>query len=144
MIQEEYICEYCGNNLVMKRFSKTKKNNNRYEEELYCYECLHQPFNNNCKCNKCEINNKRLEVERELKQKEDEKKQRLMVEEVYSINKLSPLNYDELTFTHKVFLGSILRVLLSEDLSTVNPINTADRKISPTEKFLIHMIDDYT
>lgn len=139
LFMDNYSCEYCNTSLAMKRLSKSNTNKNRFESELFCIECNHSPYLENCICNKCKLSKVKLEHEKKLKQEDLKKKRKEEILKVYSLNSYKQLDYSDLTFKEKVYLGSVVRELLAEDLSVILPFCTAGRKIAPTDSLLSNM-----
>lgn len=53
------------------------------------------------------------------------------IKKVYDLN-IVPVNYSELNFREKVFLGALLRTSLSEDMEVILLLNDAERELAPT------------
>ena len=121
-IFDNYTCEYCNGPLVADRPSKTMKNAPRYERELYCPICGHRPYCSNCRCDNC------LEQERLLKIE-----QLRAIEETYSQPR-NPIDFSKLSFENKVFLGSLCRALLKENLYEVLPFEKSEIILAPTNE----------
>lgn len=138
---KDYSCQYCNTPLSLKRLSKTNKNKHRTERELFCSRCFHKPYEYICKCGKCEKDKITLAEKNKIKQEElkKQKKEQILID--YAINKNNLLDYNTLTFTQKVFLGAVVRELLSEDLSVILPFSTAGSKVAPTNKLITYMIN---
>jgi hypothetical protein len=97
----EYKCEFCGEILVADRHSKT--NNTGYRNyELYCPNCFHKPFTE-CKCSNCLL--KEIEIEN------------IRRENLFEIfdNRDESIDYNELSFLEKVYLGALIRAGMRED-----------------------------
>lgn len=102
-----YTCEYCNGPLVADRPSNSMKSAPRYERELYCPICSHRLYYPSCRCDNC------LEQERLLKTE-----QMRAIEETYS-DPRNLIDFSKLSFESKVFLGSLCRALLKENLYEV-------------------------
>ena len=119
---DNYTCEYCNGPLVADRLSKTMKSAPRYERELYCPICGHRPYCSSCRCDNC------LEQERLLKIE-----QVRAIEETYSQPR-NPIDFSKLSFENKVFLGSLCRALLKENLYEVLPFEESETVLAPTNE----------
>ena len=116
-----YICEYCGEPLVINRPSKTTKNLPKYERDLYCPICGHKPFQTHCNCQNCQEEKRNLQMKR-LHQ----------IEEAYSKPR-EPVDFSTLSFENKVFLGTICRGLLEENLYEIVPLLDSEVILKPTD-----------
>lgn len=119
---DNYTCVYCNGPLVANRLSKTMKSAPRYERELYCPICGHRPYCSSCRCDIC------LEQERLLKIE-----QVRAIEETYSQPR-NPIDCSKLSFENKVFLGSLCRALLKENLYEVLPFEESETVLAPTNE----------
>jgi hypothetical protein len=129
-VYPNYTCEYCGENLVVNRPPKTMKDALKYERDLYCPACGHQPFQDKCRCEHC------IEKERLL-----EMKQLAQIQEVYSRPR-TPVNFSNLSFTNKVFLGALCRALLRENLYEISPYNESEIILTPTPELRKRLYSD--
>ena len=120
-VYQNYSCEYCDEFLVINRPSKTMKDAPKYERDLYCPICGHKPFQTRCRCDNC------LEEERLLRIEQMEQ-----IQEVYSRAR-TPVGFSELSFENKVFLGSLCRALLKENLYEVAPYAGSEVILTPTD-----------
>ena len=121
-IFDNYTCEYCNGPLVADRPSKTMKNAPRYESELYCPICGHRPYCSNCRCDNCLEQKRLLKIE-----------QLRAIEETYSQPR-NPIDFSKLSFENKVFLGSLCRALLKENLYEVLPFEKSEIILAPTNE----------
>lgn len=133
-VYQNYSCEYCDEFLVINRPSKAMKDSPRYERELYCPICGHKPFQSHCTCENC------LEEERLLKIE-----QLGQIKETYSRAK-TPVDFFNLSFENKVYLGSLCRALLKENLYEITPYFGAEVVLTPTnalnDKVYSNLIDN--
>lgn len=119
-VYPNYTCEYCDEPLVINRPSKTRKNAPKYERDLYCPICGHKPYQTHCNCENCQEEERRLQIE-QLQQ----------IKEVYSRPR-NPVAFSALSFENKVFLGSICRALLKENLYEIAPYSNSEVVLTPT------------
>lgn len=115
---ENEFCPYCGGNLYIKRPSKTSK---LYNSPKFCPNCKHIE-SEDCNCEFC-IEKRHLY----------EENRRNLIIDAYSINESDKLNISDISFRNKVYLSSLLRICLSEDLSTIYPLE--NYKLSPSIDF---------
>ncbi|WP_042274409.1 hypothetical protein [Faecalimicrobium dakarense] len=127
---DDRLCPHCDSKMIVNRPSKTNypKNNNT----PFCSTCGHKE-NYSCKCDKCisdrELKLKRLKEEKERKDLEKRK----LIELVYCNVSHKPINIDSLEFEDKVYLGSLLRFALSEDMSNILPLESMEGSLAPGE-----------
>lgn len=117
----EYHCEYCDEPLVMNRKSKTWQNGWKNKSDLYCPLCGHRPFVSHCNCRNCQ--------EKELRIINEKREQ---IKEAYS-RSVEAVDFEVLSFVDKVFLGTLCRALLKEDLHEIAPLNGSQVVLTPTE-----------
>lgn len=115
-----YMCEYCGESLVIDRPSKAMKDFPKYERDLYCPTCGHKPFQAHCRCENC-LEEERLRCAEQLEQ----------IQEVYS-RPIIPVDFSNLSFRSKVFLGALCRALLKENLYEIAPYAETEVVLTPT------------
>lgn len=133
LVYENYICEYCNIPLVADR--KSKSNNLYYKNDLYCINCSHKPYIQNCNCNKCNEKQKKIIS---MKQKE--------IYNVYT-KREDPINFEDLSFEGKVFLGTFIEYAIKENMYEFECSNKIQKiyDLAPDDKtkseiinFLIH------
>ena len=112
-------CEYCGTFLVRTRVSKNNSHHRR-ERETYCPKCLHRPLIQNCTCEGC-----REKVKTQKQQIRDR------IRERYTRD-LSPIDIADLNMLDRVYLGSLVRACVGEDLYHVCPYDESSRSLAPT------------
>ena len=117
---DNYKCEYCNISLVINRPSKTNQNRPKYERDLYCPLCGHTPFINSCKCKNCTE-----------KEKHITEKRLAIIKTVYSQEK-EQVNFYDISFENKVFLGALCRYLLKENLYEIKPYIESTYNLTPT------------
>jgi hypothetical protein len=118
----DYECEYCGSVLVADRLSKTMAKMTLQESSLYCPCCGHTLYRH-CSCKNC------------LQAGIDQKNNRLKnINESFS--KLpEPIEFENLSFVEKVYLGSLCRAYLRENLFEIAPSNERNVIIAPSSTF---------
>ena len=116
---EEY-CEYCGTQFVRDCVSKSAYRW-RKDDDIYCPMCRHKPHTS-CKCASCVRKERQLEEDR-----------RQQIEALYSHGS-NRVNFTELSFEQKAFLGALCRALLKEDLSEIKPYIGSNTILAPTDK----------
>lgn len=119
-IHPDYSCEYCNEFLVSNRPSKTMKSFPLRERDLYCPICGHKPFEIQCKCKNCLKKEQTLRFT-QLKQ----------IKETYS-KTLIPVDFWDLSFEDKVFLGALCRALLKENMYDIEPYWGSEAVLAPT------------
>lgn len=123
IVENKYNCEYCHKYLVHNCVSKSCMDEALHKSELYCPQCGHRPFANRCNCDNC--------IDFRNNQIEEKKKQ---IYECY-LNTREKIEFKELTFRNKVYLGCLCRALLKEDFSTIQPYIYSNKTIIPQNKF---------
>ena len=120
---DEYKCEYCDTTLVANR--KSKSNNIYYESDLYCPICNHLPFINNCQCENCQT-----------KRKNDQIKKHKQIYDMYSQSQPS-VDFEDLSFDNKIFLGALCKLQLSEDMTQIMPYSErlTSTQLTPSDKW---------
>lgn len=119
-IFENYTCDFCGSFLVINRPSKSMKDCPKYEKDLYCPICKHRPYYSGCRCQHCIEQEQNLKIERQK-----------IIEGIYSKPRTS-IDFGNLTFESKVFLGALCRALLKENLYEVSPYDESEVSLAPT------------
>ncbi|MHC1722173.1 MAG: hypothetical protein AB9836_03085 [Aminipila sp.] len=117
----EYECEYCGRTLVSDRPSKTMAKMARQESSLYCPCCGHKPYRN-CDCKNC--------VQAAIEQK----KERLQNISDSFGTPSTQVEFQNLSFLEKVYLGSICRAYLHENMFEIVP-NEKSVILAPSDTF---------
>ena len=129
-VYSNYSCEYCDEYLVINRPSKTMRDFPKYERDLYCPICGHKPFQTRCRCENC------LEEERMLRIEQLEQ-----IQEVYSRARTA-VDFSSLSFRNKVFLGSLCRALLKENLYEIALYSGSEVVLTPTDDLRKKMYSD--
>lgn len=115
-------CDLCGTSLVADPFSKS--GSPPAPKEFYCPQCGHRPFDDACDCNACRA---AIEDEEEVKRK--------LIYDTYVKSK-PEVDFDDLDFKDKVYLGALGRLVLCEDMFNINPYDErgTDVELAPTEE----------
>lgn len=128
IICEDIICPVCNEPMYKERDSKSSYSWNK--KKPFCAICGHTD-EIICKCNYC------IAEREKVRKLNEERKVRILQEKIEKIKKvydlnIVPVNYSELNFREKVFLGALLRTSLSEDMEIILPLNDAERELAPT------------
>lgn len=126
-------CRWCGEKLRMKALSKTALLSGYTRQEKICLKCGHIENTLYCRCENCE--NKRG-LDRERKEKEEREMRfslQRKIQKTYQYTGLEQKELSDLSFEDRVYLGAILRGFLSEDMTTINPVDLSN--LSPNSDF---------
>lgn len=126
-VYEDEICEYCEEYLVRDRLSKTASAWRRNDSDMYCPICNHRPYAYSCRCDNC------IEEERLLM---EYRKRR--IKEVYARDR-EPVEFYNLSFEQKVFLGALCRALCKENLFEIKPYIGSNAVLAPTNELCSQM-----
>ena len=123
----DILCPFC--NIFMTSYRKSKSSYSI--ETIFCKECQHELDNDYCSCRICK--NKRLEKEKFERERQQIlfDTQRQVIIDKYLTDKEYPTDFEELDIQMKLYLSSLLRSSLSEDLKDINPISSATLKLTP-------------
>lgn len=116
-----YKCNYCESVLVADRPSKMMAEMPRYESSLYCPYCRHKPYIKNCNCENC--------IQAAIKQKKERLKN---INDSFGIQQ-SQVEFQNLSFTEKVYLGALCRAYLRENMFEISPVEEKNVILSPSE-----------
>lgn len=132
IISNDKICPNCGSPIGITRQSKSSHGFTKSYE--YCINCKH---NNvvNCACEYCVEERKMHSISKEEQARKLMKDKRELIEQEYNVKKHEKVALENLSFLQKVYLGALLRLALSEDMSRISPLNNFQREISPTSNF---------
>lgn len=128
IICEDIICPVCNEPMYKERDSKSSYSWNK--KKPFCAICGHTD-EIICKCNYCIAEREKVRKLNEERKVRILQEKREKIKKVYDLN-IVPVNYSELNFREKVFLGALLRTSLSEDMEVILPINDAERELAPT------------
>lgn len=128
IICEDIICPVCNEPMYKERDSKSSYSWNK--KKPFCAICGHTD-EIICKCNYCIADREKVRKLNEERKVRILQEKREKIKKVYDLN-IVPVNYSELNFREKVFLGALLRTSLSEDMEVILPLNDAERELAPT------------
>jgi hypothetical protein len=125
---EDILCPNCNISMIKDRKSR---NSPLWTNIPYCPECNHRE-NDKCNCDSCSEKKKKSQFkELELK-KEREQKKRQVINEVYALHDNVPIELENLTFRDRLYIGSLLRLSLSENMQYIEAIANSKRELAPT------------
>ena len=128
IICEDIICPVCNEPMYKERDSKSSYSWNK--KKPFCAICGHTD-EIICKCNYCIAEREKVRKLNEERKVRILQEKREKIKKVYDLN-IVPVNYSELNFREKVFLGALLRTSLSEDMEVILPLNDVERELAPT------------
>ena len=128
IICEDIICPVCNEPMYKERDSKSSYSWNK--KKPFCAICGHTD-EIICKCNYCIAEREKVRKLNEERKVRILQEKREKIKKVYDLN-IVPVNYSELNFREKDFLGALLRTSLSEDMEVILPLNDAERELAPT------------
>jgi len=128
IICEDIICPVFNEPMYKERDSKSSYSWNK--KKPFCAICGHTD-EIICKCNYCIAEREKVRKLNEERKVRILQEKREKIKKVYDLN-IVPVNYSELNFREKVFLGALLRTSLSEDMEVILPLNDAERELAPT------------
>ena len=117
IICEDIICPVCNEPMYKERDSKSSYSWNK--KKPFCAICGHTD-EIICKCNYCIAEREKVRKLNEERKVRILQEKREKIKKVYDLN-IVPVNYSELNFREKVFLGALLRTSLSEDMEVILP-----------------------
>ena len=124
------ICPYCDINLVIKRNSRDYYWGDKTPK---CPECGHEN-SGFCWCSNCR------EREQLRAQNERQEKQALLDSILY-IEEENKVDFDDLSFEEKIYLGAFLREGISEDFNYIRPIESFINPLAPTHDYTSEILD---
>ena len=128
IICEDIICPVCNEPMYKERDSKSSYSWNK--KKPFCAICGHTD-EIICKCNYCIAEREKVRKLNKKRKVRILQEKREKIKKVYDLN-IVPVNYSDLNFREKVFLGALLRTSLSEDMEVILPLNDAERELAPT------------
>lgn len=128
IICEDIIGPVCNEPMYKERDSKSSYSWNK--KKPFCAICGHTD-EIICKCNYCIAEREKVRKLNEERKVRILQEKREKIKKVYDLN-IVPVNYSDLNFREKVFLGALLRTSLSEDMEVILPLNDAERELAPT------------
>lgn len=127
---KDELCPNCNVPLVKDRRSKSAS---KYNTNIsYCLQCGHSntPY---CKCNICEQARLKAKAIREYEEEMEKAEKVKRINQVYGIE-CEKRKVDSLSFRERVYLGALLRCALSEDMSTILPLDKIDKSLAPSSE----------
>lgn len=128
IICEDIICPVCNEPMYKERDSKSSYSWNKKKPFCAIFGHTDEII---CKCNYCIAEREKVRKLNEERKVRILQEKREKIKKVYDLN-IVPVNYSELNFREKVFLGALLRTSLSEDMEVILPLNDAERELAPT------------
>lgn len=133
---KDEICPNCNIPLVKDRKSKSAS---KYTNTIaYCLKCGHSNTEY-CKCNICEDARLKARAIRELEEELEKKQKIKKINEVYG-GECEKRKIESLSFRERVYLGALLRCALSEDMSTILPLDEIDKKLAPSDELACEIL----
>ena len=131
-ISNNVVCPNCNLSMFIAWDSKSSYNFNKNNE--YCSKCGHRNsiF---CNCDYCNEKKQLYILELEEEERKRIQRKRKLIQEEYDISQHEPINVEDLSFMQKVYLGAILRLALSEDISIIRSLDSIQGKLAPTKNF---------
>ncbi|PLV58576.1 hypothetical protein [Brachyspira pilosicoli] len=123
IVFKKYECIYCKSYMVANRHSKTY-GDKYYTSDLYCPNCNHRYDDKFCNCEHC----KQVLLDKEISKQE-------MIFETYNTFSIDSIIFEKLSFINKIYLGAIVRALISEDLDYIKELELSNVKLSPYNNF---------
>jgi len=127
----ENTCVYCEVNMVKPRVSRDSQLRKKLQE--YCPNCGHEE-GGFCSCQNC------MTIEWNKKDSEKQVKKDFLDTFLNHEDK-NKIEFDDLTFTEKVYLGALLREGISEDYNYIKPIESFINPLTPTYEFRSEIIN---
>ncbi|MCD8435928.1 hypothetical protein LNJ03_11560 [Tenacibaculum dicentrarchi] len=124
-------CIYCDINLIKPRVSKGSTSWKKNLE--FCPDCGHEN-EGICSCENCK-NIEWLQEDRKRQEKQDFLDIRL------SYKDEDKIEFEDLSFTDKIYLGALLREGISEDYNYIRPIESFITPLTPTYEFRSEIIN---
>ncbi len=130
-------CTYCGDILVEEYLSKTSYYNT---SAATCLKCGHNE-SGRCNCGSCKDAAKLALAAEKERQEILRQQMRAQLQDALKANTSQPVDYNELSFEQKVYLGAVLRGGIDENYNYVRPIEELNYPLSPIKKFDDEIID---
>jgi hypothetical protein len=134
----EYLCPHCK----IPMYTNRKGKNGWETPPIECHACEHTIFLsqnslNRCLCEKCISTRKEEKIERE-------QKQRNAIRSIYSLDRVEPIKYSELSFFNKLILLTLFRMQTSEEFNHILSLDDPSRTelLSPTEQMDIECLNE--
>jgi hypothetical protein len=128
-------CPNCFSGLLSKRPNRAFIEN---DPLIFCQDCSHIE-KNYCSCKTCEENRRLEKIRVEKERIEKDKHKRKVIEETFSLEFRSVPESD-LKFKDILYLSTLLRSGLDEDMEFITPVTSYVDKVAPTTDFTIEML----
>jgi len=141
-VHNEVLCPFCNIPMISHRESKSSYS----PPKIFCENCSHLKSNDYCNCENCKEEREKIQkIQVKQKLEKDNEKRDLLLE-LFLHENSDPINTDTLSLKSKLYVCSLLRACLSEDLSSIYPVSQSTVKIAPTDKYIMdiisHLIDE--
>jgi hypothetical protein len=127
------LCPYCGVNML--RHFESRGHSSYEDGEIVCPNCNHNDKQFYCKCHNC----RQAAIEKE---RQEYKEKYEAIKAILDKTRQKAITPAELTFTDKIYLGSLLRIGLSEDFNIINPVDSFHIPLAPTRAFSSEIVDN--
>ena len=139
---DDTLCPYCGIPMFVKR---KRKSYTRFDViPIECSSCNHKVFSEEfryrhqqCECKNCVIKRRQQKIE-------EEKKKRKVIRDLYNIDDRNPIDYSDLTFSHKLVLLTLFKMQTNEEFGSILSLDDPSRteSLSPTELMDVECLED--
>jgi hypothetical protein len=131
--ETESLCPYCGVNML--RHFESRGHSSYEDGEIVCPNCNHNDNRLYCKCHNC----RQAAIEKERQEYEEKYE---AIKAILDKTRQKAITPVELTFTDKIYLGSLLRIGLSEDFNIINSVDSFHIPLAPTRTFSSEIVDN--
>lgn len=132
-IHNDKLCSFCDIPMVSQRESKSTYTSKWHRAKIFCQECNHEYDNIHCHCFNCK------ERRNQIQQSINDEQLKILVS---YCNAQIPIDIQQLSIKSKVYLCSLLRANLSENLNYINPAITSKLSFAPTQDYQRKIIVD--
>ncbi len=135
-VQNNILCPFCMTPMVSHRESKSSYSS----PEIFCESCAHQRNNKYCHCENCKAEKEKIkEIQEKQKSKKDNEKREILLE-LFLRENSEPIDINLLNLKSKLYICSLLRACLSEDLNSIYPISQSSVKLAPTDSYIMDIV----
>lgn len=135
-VHDDISCPFCNVSMLSHRESKSSYSS----PKIFCENCSHLRNNDNCNCENCKEEREKIQNSQVKQKLEKDNEKRELLQELFLHENSEPINTDTLSLKSKLYICSLLRACLSEDLSNIYPISQSKAKIAPTDKYIMDII----
>ena len=135
---ENLLCPCC--NIPMFSYRESKSTSSWHKEEIFCQECSHKYNTRYCNCLNCK---KKKQILQEIQIQEEKRLNNYKIKIISSTfieESENKIVIDNLTIKDKLYISSLLRTSLSENLEYINPISNTELKLAPTQEYKTNII----